>query len=232
MPSSTPVEQGSASKRLGGPQVVRVLQIVIGSLMLVALLVIALGAILPSTWHVERSILINAPMSSVHGIASDLAYWDDWAEWDHPTQPVHELGPVRSGVGASLRLSTPGAGEGGQVRIVHSDVAHGVTFAIEIDGRRPSEAALVYTPRLAATEVTWRDSGQLPPLIGALMRDLVETRLAGHMEVGLAHLKDLVERPASGSSSGLRGPKRIDDSSGPRAHKRQRRTAGGAVTRY
>jgi polyketide cyclase/dehydrase/lipid transport protein len=183
-------------KRLRPRQAARVLQIVLGSLALVGLIIVALGAILPSSWSVERSILINAPTSSVHAIASDLAYWDEWAQWDHQGRPVDELGAIRSGAGASLHFSAPGAGPAGSVRIVQSDVARGVTFQIELDGGRPSEAALAYTPRLAATEVTWHDRGKLPPIIGALMRDLVETRLAGHMEVGLRRLKDLVERPS------------------------------------
>ena len=186
-------ELGSKRLRLpshGG----RVLAIVLGSLALVALLIAVLGAILPSTWLVERSILINAPPAAVHAIAQDLEYWDDWAEWDPHGLPVNELGPIASGAGATLRFSSAGDGPSGRVRIVQSDASQGVTFAIELDQGRPSEARLTYTPRLATTEVTWHDQGELPPIIGSLMRDLVQTRLAGHMEVGLRRLKDLVER--------------------------------------
>jgi polyketide cyclase/dehydrase/lipid transport protein len=175
----------------------RVLAIVLGSLALVALLIVVLGAIMPSSWFVERSILINAPPSAVHAVVQDLAYWDDWAQWDQQGVAVTERGPVKSGSGASLHFSAPEAGASGRVRILQSDVTQGVTFAIELDQGRASQATLSYSPRLATTEVTWRDQGELPPIIGALMRDLVQTRLAGHMEVGLRHLKDLVERGPS-----------------------------------
>jgi polyketide cyclase/dehydrase/lipid transport protein len=198
VPSDVPPSASAPGKRLSvPPHAGRVLQIVIGSLVLVVLIIIALGAILPGTWNVQRSILINAPPSLVHAVASDLEYWDDWAQWDHHDQPAIELGPIRSGVGASLRFSTPGAAEGGQVRILESDAQRGVTFEITIASGRPSRASLEYSVRLAATEVTWRDQGELPPIVGPLMRDLVETRLAGHMEVGLKRLKDQVERPAA-----------------------------------
>jgi hypothetical protein len=184
-----------AGKRIRLPsQGGRVLAIVLGSLAFVALLIVALGAILPGRWRVERSILINAPASSVHAIVQDLQYWDDWAQWDQHGMPVNELGPISTGTGATLHFSSAGGGASGRVRIVHSALTGGVTFAIELDQGRPSAASLTYTPRLATTEVTWRDQGELPPILGALMRDLVQTRLAGHMEVGLRRLKDLVER--------------------------------------
>jgi hypothetical protein len=175
----------------------RVLAIVLGSLAAVALLIVTLGAILPSSWFVERSILINAPPAAVHAVVQDLDHWEDWAQWDQHGVRVSERGQVTSGSGASLRFSAAEAGASGSVRIVQSDPARGVTFAIELDQGRASQATLSYTPRLATTEVTWRDQGELPPIIGALMRDLVQTRLAGHMEVGLRRLKDLVERGPS-----------------------------------
>lgn len=184
-----------ARKRIRLPsQGGRVLAIVLGSLAFVALLIVILGAIQPSAWLVERSILINAPPAAVHAVVQDLEYWDDWAEWDQDGLPVTELGPIASGVGATLRFSFAGNRASGRVQIVQSDAAQGVTFAIALDQGRPSRATLTYTPRLATTEVTWRDQGELAPIVGALMRDLVQTRLAGHMEVGLRRLKDLVER--------------------------------------
>lgn len=175
----------------------RVLAIVLGSLVAVALLIVTLGAILPRSWVVERSILINAAPAAVHAVVQDLDNWEDWAQWDQHGVAVSERGPISSGVGASLRFSAAEAGASGRVHIVQSDAARGVTFAIELDQGRASQVALTYTPRLATTEVTWRDQGELPPIIGALMRDLVQTRLAGHMEVGLRRLKDLVERGPS-----------------------------------
>jgi hypothetical protein len=203
--SDAPSCAGSG-KRLELPEARRVISIVLGSLVAVALIIATIGAILPRTWSVERSILINAPASSVHEITSDLEYWDDWAEWDRQDRPVSELGPLRSGTGASLHFSAGGVAAG-RVRIVRSDVERGVSFEIELDGGRTSQAAISYTPRLAATEVTWRDTGTLPPIIGPLMRDLVETRLAGHIDVGLARLKDLVEGASAGSATPRPAPR-------------------------
>ena len=46
--------------------VLRVAQIVLGSLVVVALLLAGLGALLPRQWQVSESIMINAPPDSIH----------------------------------------------------------------------------------------------------------------------------------------------------------------------
>jgi uncharacterized membrane protein len=181
------------------PHLGRVLQIVIGVVVLVTLLIVGVGALLPHTWHVEQSILINAPATSVHAWVSDLKRWPRWAQWNQADLwPRDQVGEPSAGTGASLHWygRANGAGEvsTGEVRIVKSEPTAGVWFENRTgNAREPSRASVTYVERPGVTLVTWEDRGSLPPVVGGLFLDQFQKRLAEHMETGLERLKDLVE---------------------------------------
>lgn len=181
-----------------GPHILRVAQIVLGSLLAVALLLVGLGLLLPRHWHVEASIMINAPAAAIHARVDDLEYWPRWAQWNHSElAPQNQLGAQRSGPGATLtwygRNPSKDKVTTGEVRVVRSDPERGVWFESRTMGGEPSRASVTYEEKPGVTEVTWRDEGQLPPIVGGLFRDLFQKRLAQHMQGGLERLKDLVE---------------------------------------
>jgi len=177
------------------PRLLPVFQIVLGAVALVALLLTGIGAILPRHWRVERSLMINAPSASVHRWAADLAYWPRWAQWDHRSlAPENQLGDPSAGVGATLRWRGPAGGATGSVRITASDPERGVWFEHRVDTGKPSFAALLYTSKPGVTEVTWRDEGELSPIVGGYLLDYFQMRLGQHMGEGLARLKQLVEQ--------------------------------------
>lgn len=173
---------------------VRVAQIVVGVLLFTALLLAGLGALLPRRWHVEQSIIINAPPASVHRFVSDLGYWSEWAQWNKAElDPQNRLGNPSAGVGGTLTWFGRGGKASGEVRITQSDPAHGVAFESRAPDGDASTAQIVYVPRPGVTEVIWRDEGRLPPVVGGLFLDLFQKRLGKHMTAGLERLKELVE---------------------------------------
>ena len=176
----------------------RVAQIVLGVLALTALLLAGLGALLPRHWHVEQSVMINAPPAAVHAWVSDLRHWPDWAQWNQAElAPKNQVSTPSTGVGAKLtwygRSDRGGNETAGEVRIVRSDPAQGVWFENRTSGSDPSHAQLTYVPKPGVTEVVWRDDGLLPPVVGGLFLDLFQKRLSKHMASGLERLKELVE---------------------------------------
>jgi hypothetical protein len=174
----------------------RVAQIVIGVLMLTGMLLAGLGALLPRRWHVEQSVMINAPPAAIHVWANDLRHWSDWAQWNQADLgPTNQVSTPSAGAGAKLTWHGRGRGNAtaGEVRIVSSDPARGVWFENHTKGGDVSRAELTYIPRPGVTEVIWRDEGELPPIVGGLFLDLFQKRLGEHMQAGLARLKDLVE---------------------------------------
>src|SRR6185295_19194029 len=81
-------------------QLWRVAQIVVGSLLFVTLLIVGLGALLPRNWQVEESILINAPVASVHTWVGDLRRWPRWAQWNQAALwPENEVSEPSTGTG-------------------------------------------------------------------------------------------------------------------------------------
>ena len=56
---------------------------------LVAIFVVV-GLLLPSTWHVERAITINAPPQYAFTKIVDLRTWPDWTVWTKERDPSAE----------------------------------------------------------------------------------------------------------------------------------------------
>jgi hypothetical protein len=191
----------------------RVLQIVIGVVVLVTLLILGVGALLPRRWRVEQSILINAPAASVHAWVSDLRRWPRWAQWNQAELwPRDQVGDPSIGTGASLHWygRANGAGEvsSGDVRITKSEQNAGVWFENRTgNSSEPSHASVTYVEHPGVTLVTWEDRGSLPRIVGGLFLDEFQKRLAEHMATGLERLKDLVEigdrTDATASASGF-----------------------------
>ena len=178
--------------------VLRVGQIVLGSLVVVGLLLTGLGALLPRHWHVTESIMINAPPTSIHAWVNDLHHWPLWAQWNQTAlAPKNEVSNPGVGSGATLTWYGSAEGDGrsasGEIHILRSDPTGGVWFESRTRGGEPSQASVTYAPKPGVTEVTWRDQGQLPPIVGGLFLDLFQQRLSAHMAAGLVRLKDLVE---------------------------------------
>jgi hypothetical protein len=173
---------------------VRVAQIVLGVLLFTALLLAGLGALLPRRWHVEQSIMINAPPEAVHRYTSDLRYWSEWAQWNQAElSPQNQLTAPSAGAGATLTWYGRGGKASGAVRITRSEPGVGVWFENRAADGEPSTAQLTYIARPGVTEVVWRDDGSLPPVVGGLFLDLFQKRLGKHMTSGLERLKELVE---------------------------------------
>jgi hypothetical protein len=189
------------------PHAGRVLTIVAGVLCAVLLLLAGLGAVLPRRWHVEQAIMINAPPAAVHAWVNDLQHWPEWAQWNKEAlSPHNDVSTPSSGPGATLtwygRAQRDKKAPSGSVRIVRSDPAQGVWYENQTGMDQVGEASLTYLARPGVTEVTWRDEGQLPIIVGGLFRDLFQQRLAEHMKIGLQRLKESVENQPYSSMPG------------------------------
>jgi hypothetical protein len=194
------------------PPLLRVAQIVLGVLALTGLLLAGLGALLPRRWHVQESVMINAPPAVIHAWVNDLHHWPKWAQWNQADlAPKNQLSAPSAGAGA--RLTWYGRGRdnasSGEVRIVKSDPALGVWFENRTSAGEPSRAEITYAPRPGVTEVIWKDEGQLPPIVGGMFLDLFQKRLSRHMAAGLERLKELVEL------GGKVDPRVVPDSEAP-----------------
>lgn len=157
------------------------------------------GLFLPSAWHVDRSILIEASPETIHRYVATPALWAEWCPWpgDGASPAVGFAGPA-SGVGAALLWDGEESG-GGSLTITHSDPRRGVAYDLRTES--PSLEAvgsLALSPEAGGTRVTWSSSGDVG---GNPFRRFLTLCYGGLMgprfERGLADLKRRVESDAA-----------------------------------
>ncbi len=185
----------------------RVFQLVAVAVLGVVALFFVAGAVLSRQWQVERSVVITAPPAEIHPHVEDLRQWEQWASWTNPdpTLQFQYSGPER-GVGATRSYSGQRAGQG-QTRITRAEPDAGVWFESTVNSDAPNASgSITYVVSENTTEVTWKDTGTLPRIIGGYLRDSVEQGLSAHLEQALRRLKRLVEEGAPTAGAAPSGP--------------------------
>lgn len=154
----------------------------------------------PGTFHVERSIQIDAPPESVFQHVESFHSWSEWSPYEHldPNLKRRFSGPTK-GVGASYGwVGNAKAGEG-EMRIVSSTPARELKIRLEFT--KPfaavNEATFTFQPVGGGTKVTWAMDGT-NNFVAKLFQLVVSMdKLVGAaFETGLASLKTLSERSA------------------------------------
>lgn len=160
----------------------------------IALLIGAIGALLPRQWHVERSIHIEAPPERVLPFVANLRRWQDWAVWTKAMDPnvVNTFAGPDEGVGARWQWQGPVMGHGAMTITAADRTGVSIDEAIESDVVN-ARGRLAFTPDGQGTTVTWSDDGTLPPM-GGFFRENLEAMLGAHFEKGLSALKSVVEQ--------------------------------------
>jgi hypothetical protein len=164
-------------------------------LLTAASLVIAVGLALPATWHVERSVVVDATPAQVHRYVESLPAWRLWTPWNDATTPDARwaYGGPSTGPGAWMSWSGEATGRG-SLRVRESDPESGVTFDEVIDAELVNATGTITYARVGTkTRVTWTDDGRLPAVFGPYLRSARQEELETFMEAGLRNLKALVE---------------------------------------
>jgi hypothetical protein len=86
----------------------------LGIAVLIFLIVISVvGMFFPSKVEIERSIIINAPVSIVFEKVNVLKNWEDWSPWKKMDPEMKNVyNDIPSGKGASFSWQGPKSGEG------------------------------------------------------------------------------------------------------------------------
>ncbi len=171
------------------------------SLLLVAGLgvavILAVGLVLPSKYHVERTLEIKASAEKVFGLVNDPKQWATWSIWNRrdPAMKVTYTGAA-TGAGAKWKWESKTEGNG-TMEFTRAESPKGVEFTLTFpDMKMTSQGAVALEPAGSATKVTWSNFGDLGgnPLVRYF--GLVMDRMVGaDFEAGLAGLKALAEKP-------------------------------------
>jgi uncharacterized protein YndB with AHSA1/START domain len=174
----------------------RTIALVLGAIALVLLVVIAMQ---PSTFEVERSIDVAAPADVVFAHLEGpkaLDVWSPWVKMD-PQQKIAYEGPV-SGVGASESWDGPQMGAG---RLTVTGIEPNQAVEMQLDFTRPmratNRAVFTLTPAGDGTHVVWRMEGE-NGFVGKAVRLVMDPdgMVGSTFERGLADLKVLAEADA------------------------------------
>ncbi|MCA9077555.1 MAG: SRPBCC family protein [Planctomycetaceae bacterium] len=178
------------------------LQMVMGLVMaIVGLLVVALliSFLLPSTYTVTRSIVIDAPPAEIHPYIETLNQWPEWTTWNTERFPelVYSYEGPEAGVGAIQKWTDPEMGSG-RLEITESSEADGIRFTLLFEqSPEPLTGSIVYAATDGGgTRVTWIGNGDVGSNPVARYFGLMMDSMIGvDYEAGLCKLKILVEAP-------------------------------------
>jgi uncharacterized protein YndB with AHSA1/START domain len=173
-----------------------VLKIILVIAVLVAAILI-FAATKPDTFHIQRSVVVQAPPDKVFPLINDLRNWPRWELQDaDPTMNRTFSGPD-SGVGAISEWSGAGRTGAGRMTISESTPPRSVTVAV--DWKRPFTARNInqftFLPDGSGTRVTWSMHGPNVYMMKLMSVFTDMDRMMGkHFEEGLAKLRAEAEK--------------------------------------
>ena len=181
-------------------------------------LVLVVGALLPSSYRVERSRVVRAPAEVVYAQVADLRRWSDWAPWHVERYPGAQwmFGGAARGTGA-VRSWTGEAVGAGTLSLSSGDPTTGVAYAASLDGGRARVQGHISLASVeGGTQVTWVDEGEVGgnPFVHYLV-PLVRSRLGEDFERALEGLGRVVE--AAPAPAAVPPPEAVPDAGPVRA---------------
>lgn len=178
----------------------RFIKLLLLSALCFGVLIFLISLLLPSKAIVERSGVIDAPLSTVYSEINDLNTWPAWNPWAAP------------GVARKIDFSNPPAGQGafytwsgmqhdkpvsGKVLIRESAPEKGVYYNMEFDAMKPVSAGFDLKPSSngKGTVIRWRLETHLGMLPWWKLRGFLADKLTGpQLEDGLTKLKNICEK--------------------------------------
>lgn len=157
------------------------------------------GLLLPSSYHVERKVVIDAPASRVFPHINNLKNWRAWMVWVQrdPNMEIGYSGP-ESGVGAVSEWTSESQGSG-KMTITRSKEPELVAYELyfpEWDSTTTGDLTIVEDGE--TVEVTWAMDGEngMNP-INRIMGAMMDRMVGPDFEQGLVNLKKVVESEVS-----------------------------------
>jgi len=157
---------------------------------------IAISQLLPSTYHVERSVVIQAKPEAIHEWINDLKKWPEWSAWTTAKDPtlVTTYEGSDQGVGAISKWEAKKLGQG-EMTLTESDPQKGVKFNLSFEhGKYLSTSSLAFEPAGDTTKVVWGMDGDVSrnPM-DRYFSLLMDKMIGPDFEEGLANLKKRAE---------------------------------------
>lgn len=169
------------------------------ALLALAILVAALaviGLFLPATYHVERTVTIQASPDRIYPYISAFRRWPEWIAWTtnkYPDMAV-KFGETDTGVGAGYSWTGKSSGNGA-IRFTALEPGKSIGYHLDFEqGKYLSEGVITLVAEGGATKATWTNGGNLgnnpfSRWFGLLM----DSMMGPDFEAGLQNFKVRVE---------------------------------------
>lgn len=170
---------------------------------LVLVVVLLAGAVLlPANVHVERSISVERPPSTVHSLLNDLNHFQQWSPWNErdPNAVYTHSGPER-GVGARMAWEGDPSQVGtGWQEITASEPYSQVRIRLDFGPQGTATSYFNIRPEGRGSRVVWgfdtdvtKDRGFLGALLGKYMGLFLDGWIGADYEQGLDSFKQYAE---------------------------------------
>jgi uncharacterized protein YndB with AHSA1/START domain len=173
----------------------KILKWLIGSLLVLATLIIAVALVLPNEYAVERSVVINAPAEKIYPLIATPKEWKNWSVWNQrdPAMQMSYAGPD-SGNGATWEWQSKSQGNGG-MKFTDAMPPQKISYQLHFEGMgKPSVGSFHLEKQGTATKVTWSMQGSSEGnLMMKLFAPFMDKMLGPDFEAGLNGLKKLSE---------------------------------------
>ena len=173
----------------------KILKTLFSIIVVIIVVVVVVGLFLPTSYTVERSIVIDAPPAQIHEYVGDLNKWDAWEPWkEEDPSIVVTHGEKTKGVGASQ--SWVGNSGDGALTFTKDSAVEGIEYDLVFDdGTYVCQSAMKYDPlEDGETRVTWTMAGDMDaPVVGGYFALMMDSMVGKMFDQGCANLKNTVE---------------------------------------
>jgi len=154
------------------------------------------GMLLPSTFQVSRSVVVNAPPEKIYALVADPRAWKLWSVWNQrdPAMKIEYSG-APTGVGAVWAWQSKTEGDG-KMTFTAAEPARRVGFDLYFpDFGTTSKGELQLAPEGGGTRVTWSMNGDMGsnPLYHWMALG-ADSMVGKDFEAGLTSLKAVAEK--------------------------------------
>jgi effector-binding domain-containing protein/uncharacterized protein YndB with AHSA1/START domain len=174
----------------------KILKITLVTLLILVVLAVVVGVLLPSSVHIERSTMIDAPPATVFALVNGFALFNRWSPWFEmdPEARYNYEGPA-FGPGAKMSLvsDNPQVGIGSQ-EIIASTPFERVEIHDDFLDEGFAETSFDLEKTENGTRITWSfDTDFGWNLFDRFQGLMLDTWVGGSYEQGLAKLKEIAE---------------------------------------
>ena len=174
----------------------RILKVLIIIIAVFAIILLGGILVLPSDAHVERSTVIDAPVTEVFATLNSFKEFNEWSPWAaiDPENTNYTFEGPDSGIGAKMSWTSTNDNVGaGSQEIVESNEGSMVKVEMYFEGYEdPAYASYILEDESGSTRVTWTFDGKFKGFskyFGLMMDGM----LGPQYEEGLASLKEHIE---------------------------------------